>query len=151
MWRGLLRLELVVEFWEVSQDRESVRRLAARLVIIIRQGPCGFLQLMWFVSHCGHCHNCFHDYYHITINSNIITLLPYQQGHYYYNYFHHYYHISRVQERGNTKLLLSKTENELTVPEKKGCFKMFLFLVRFFVFLSWCHLIWEMETLFISE
>ena len=63
----------------------------------------------------------------------------------------HYYHISRVQERRNTKLLLSKTENELTVPENKDCFQMFLFLVRFFVFLSWCHHIWEIETLCISE
>ena len=82
MWRGLLRLELVVEFWEVSQDRESVRRLATCLVIIIvRSGAMlFFLQMIWFVSHRGHCHNCFHYYYRITINSNIITLLPYQQG-----------------------------------------------------------------------
>ena len=35
MWRGLLRLELVVEFGEVSQDRESVRRLATCLVVVV--------------------------------------------------------------------------------------------------------------------
>ena len=65
----------------------------------------------------------------------------------------HYYHISRIQERWNTKLLLSKTENELTVPANKDCFQMFLlciFLVRF-LYLSQDAIISKKLKRFVSE